>query len=217
MLTIPSPNTDRSLLTIAELRAAAGVTGTARDAELQVLGDATAAMITSACQVTRVGAIPPTLREEAVVETFSQPVVHSYQWLPVERAGALHPSRLPIVSVTSVVEGTRTLATSDYQIDGAALYRLSGAYRAHWCGDPIVVSYTAGWATVPADLKWAAMKFVQAAILENGRDPLLKRKVTVGVSEYEWWVDPTRDSVIPPEVLDILARGGYLNRWAWMR
>jgi hypothetical protein len=48
MLQIPSPNTDRSLLTIAELRAAAGVTGTARDAELQVVGDATAALITSA-------------------------------------------------------------------------------------------------------------------------------------------------------------------------
>jgi hypothetical protein len=217
MLQIPSPNTDRSLLTIAELRAAAGVTGTARDAELQVVGDATAALITSACQVKRVGAIPPTLRLEAVVETFARPLVHSHLSLSVGRDGALWPSRLPIVSVESVVESTRTLTTSEYQIDGAALYRLSAGSRMHWCGHPIVVSYTAGFATVPADLKWAAMKFVQAALIENGRDPLLKRKVTVGVSEYEWFVDLTKQSVVPPEVMDILVRGGYANRWAWMR
>lgn len=217
MLTIPSPNTDRSLLTISELRSAAGVTGSARDTELTVLGDAVAALITSACQVTRVGAIPPTLRQESVVETFRAPVHHHYHWLAIDRAGALRPSRTPIVSVESVVEGTTTLTTSDYQIDGAALYRMSGGYRTHWRHGPIVVSYTAGWATVPADLKWAATKFVQAALLENGRDPLLKRKVIMGVSEYEWWIDPTKDSVIPPEVMDILVRGGYVNRWAWMR
>jgi len=58
---------------------------------------------------------------------------------------------------------------------------------------------------------------VQAALIENGRDPLLKRKVTVGVSEYEWFVDLTKESVVPPEVMDILIRGGYANRWAWMR
>jgi hypothetical protein len=217
MLQIPSPNTDRSLLTIEELRSAAGVTDSSRDTELQVLGDAIAALITQACQVARVGAIPPTLRQEAVVETFNAPVHHGYHWLPIDRAGALHPSRTPIVSIESVVEGTRTLTTSDYQVDGAAIYRLSSGHRMHWQCGPIVVSYTAGYATVPYDLKWAATKFVQAALLENGRDPYLKRKVIMGVSEYEWWIDPTKDSIIPPEVMDILVRGRYVNRFAWMR
>jgi hypothetical protein len=75
----------------------------------------------------------------------------------------------------------------------------------------------AGWADVPAGLKWAARKFVQAVLLDDGRDPMLKRKVTIGVSEYEWWVDPTKDSIVPAEVMDVLLRGGYVNRWGWLR
>ncbi len=66
---------------------------------------------------------------------------------------------------------------------------------------------------MPDDLKLAAAKFVQAETTSDGRDPLLKRKSTEGVSEYEWWVDPTKESVIPAEVLDLLERGGYVNQW----
>lgn len=221
MLRIPSPNTDRSLLTIDELRAAAGVADSSRDIELQVLGDATAALITSACQVRKVGAIPPTLRQEAVVETWYQiPYEHrggAALYPSLTGGAALYPSRTPIVSIQSVTIGGAAIASSGYEIDGQAIYRLSGNFRIGWSNAPVVVAYTAGYAVVPADLKWAARKFVQAAMLDDGRDPLLKRKVTVGVSEYEWWVDPTKDSVVPGEVMDILVRGGYANRWGYFR
>lgn len=208
MLTIALPNTDRTLLTIAELRSAAGVVGSSRDAELTALGGYVSAVITTACQVARAGATPPTLRLESVVETF-----HHRRHQGID---PLIPSRRPVASITSVLEGTAELDASSYQLDGTLLYRLSGDRRGYWRHSPVVVSYDAGWATVPDDLRYAAIRFVQSALISGDRDPMLKRKVTVGVSEYEWWVDPTRDSVVPAEVMDILTMGGYVNRWAWL-
>jgi hypothetical protein len=211
MLTIASPNTDRTLLTTAELRSAAGVTDSSRDVELTALGDYIAAVITNACQVVRVGATPPTLRLESVVETFHRRG-HNHH----SNDEPLVPSRRPVASITSVVEGTATLDASSYEIDGTLLYRLSGTRRGCWRHGPVVVSYDAGWATVPNDLRYAAIRFVQGALVQGDRDPMLKRKVTVGVSEYEWWVDPTKDNIVPLDVMDILINGGYVNRWAWL-
>jgi len=208
MLTIPSPNTDRTLLTIAELRAAAGVSGTSRDTELTALGGYIGAVIASACGVARVGAIPPTLRLESVVETFYCGGTHSRD--------ALQLARLPVAAITTVTESTSTLSAADYQLDGTMLYRMSSTRRSCWHFGPVVVAYNAGWAVVPDDLKYAAIKFVQSALVQGGRDPMLKRKVTVGVSEYEWWVDPSKDSVVPAEVMEILNMAGYVNRWAWI-
>jgi molecular chaperone DnaK (HSP70) len=76
-----------------------------------------------------------------------------------------------------------------------------------------VVVYSAGYATVPDDLKYAAIKFVQGELSNSARDPSLKRLKIEGVSEREWWVpdNPTKDSIVPPDVMDILRRGGYVN------
>jgi len=42
---------------------------------------------------------------------------------------------------------------------------------------------------------------------------LLRSETIPGVITQEWWVDPTKDSVVPGEVLDILQRGGYMKLW----
>jgi hypothetical protein len=85
-----------------------------------------------------------------------------------------------------------------------------------WWGEPlggeIFAIYSAGYEIVPADLKYAAMRFVQVELAQGGRDPLLKMKRIEGVSEYQWWVDPTKDSIIPSDVMSILQMGGYINR-----
>lgn len=208
LLTIPSPNTDRSLLTLAELRVAAGVTDNSRDAELTLLGDYISATITSACHVLTAGAIPPTLRLESVTETFRTRYSSHPQALPL--------GRRPVVAITSVTEDTTVLATTDYEEDQNLLYRLSGSRHIRWPCTAVLVAYSAGYATVPADLKYAALKFARATVQTSDRDPALKRKVTQGVSEYEWWVDPTKDKVIPPEVFDILVSGGYVRQWSWL-
>lgn len=205
ILTVTSPNTDRSLLTAAELRTAAGASDNSQDASLALLGGYVSSSIAKACNVAVDGVTPPTLRLETATDTFR--LVGSQRELIL--------SRRPVVSITSVTENGTLLTAADYEVDADAglLYRLSSSVRIYWPGVTIVIVYPAGYATVPDDLKYAAIKFVQAELQQGGRDPLLKRRKIEGVSEYEWWVDPTKDSIIPAEVMDILLRGGYINTW----
>jgi hypothetical protein len=117
MLTIATPNTDRSLLTIAQLRVAAGLesTDSSRDATLIPLGAYISASITSACKVAKAGVIPPTLRLETVTETF----------LFKSLAKSLVLARRPVVEIVSVTQSDSLLADTDYTLDAASgvLYR----------------------------------------------------------------------------------------------
>jgi hypothetical protein len=212
MLTIASPNTDRSLLTLEEIRVAAGLesTDSSKDATLVPLGAYVSASITSACKVAKSGVIPPTLRLETVTETF---LFKSLQ-------KSLVLARRAVTAITSVTENNSVLSTDDYTIDGASgiLYRsnITGCYPygvyGYWpCGNT-VVEYSAGYATVPDDLKYAAIKFIQAENVTASRDPNLKRLRIEGVSEREYWVsDKAVTSSVPGDVMDILVRGGYVN------
>lgn len=209
MIEITYPNEERSLLSAEELRSAAGLatSDTSRDATLTPLGNYVAAAITKACGVARAGIIPPTLREEEVTETFRLK----------SKQNTLVLARRPVVSVNLVTESLSALEEGEgFEFDAAAglLYRLSSStQRGQWsCGD-IVVDYRAGWATVPDDLKYAAIKFVQAELSQGSRDPLLKSIRIEGVSERTFWVDPTKDDIVPAEVMSLLRQGGYVNEW----
>jgi hypothetical protein len=212
MLTIASPNTDRSLLTLAELRAAIGVSDNSKDAILVPLGAYVSAMITAACKVSRSGVIPPTLRLETVTETF---LFKSLQ-------KSLVLSRRPVVEIVSVTQTESLLSPTDYALDAASgvLYRSTYPYfyvmpHGPWGWWPIgntIVEYSAGFDFVPDDLKYAAIKFVQAEHTTGSRDPNLKSLRIEGVSERSWWVsDRQVTSALPGEVMDILVRGGYVN------
>lgn len=206
MITIASPNTDRSLLTLAELRAAAGVSDGSKDAILTPLGNYISAVITKACKVAKAGEIPPTLRLETVTETFR---------LAAEQRN-LVLARRPVVEIASLSQSETTIDASGYMLEAAAgiLYKLSGAATANWPVGALVIEYSAGWEAVPDDLKYAAIKFVQAELTAGSRDPYLKRLRIDGVSEREWWVEPSKDTVdttIPPDVMTILRQGGYIN------
>ena len=203
MLSIPSPNTDRSLLTRAQLRAAVGVEDGSKDAALIDLGNYVAVLIAQACRVATAAGIPPTLRLETIVETIVLGTCS--EWLDL--------ARRPIVSIISVIENGTEIDSTGYRLAGSAgrLQRRSGSFAALWQRDSdIVVTYSAGWATVPDDLARAAIKFVQAEWNQGSRDPLLRRVSVEGVSEREYWVDPTKDSVVPADVMDILERGGFV-------
>lgn len=217
-LVIDDPNTDRSLLTIAELRAIAGVSDSSRDAELTALGNYLSSVITRTCNVAvaATGAIPPTLRLETVEETYR---VGGGVWPTSQPTGkqSLALSRRPVVAISSIFENNTELAGTDYEVQNNLLYRLSSNKRVCWPAGDIVVTYSAGWATVPDDLKYAVMRLTSAQLQDADRDPLLKRKVTEGVSEYEWWVDPTRaQSVVSPAIISMLDDGGYIRKWGWM-
>ncbi|TMQ24152.1 MAG: hypothetical protein E6J90_08840 [Deltaproteobacteria bacterium] len=213
MLTIATPNTDRSLLTLAERKAALGITDSSMDAQLTALGSYVDATITRACQVQVARDTPPTLRLEPVTETFQLKYTVEVVYL----------TRRPIAEVASVSEAGVVLAEDvDYEIDGQGIYRLVNGSRAFcgngWAVSPalIVVDYSGGWDVVPDDLKYAAIKFTQAAWHGGGqpRDPLLKRVHIEGVSLRDY---SAKDTAIPADVLDMLEFGGYVHKWEWIK
>lgn len=191
-------NTDRSLLTTAEARAAIGD----ESADVTALINRVSAAITRACRVPTAGATPPTLRLETVTAIYRFKCSHAFLIMP----------RRPIVSVTSIVENDVTLDTDDYEIDGAAgmIKRLSDDSETSWPSGKITVVAACGWATVPDDLKLAAMKLCGVIHSEGERvDPNLKAIDIPGVESREYWVSPSSDTLMPQEVLDLLAP--YMN------
>lgn len=206
MLAVTTPATDRSLLTIDELRAATGVaTGSAAD--LAALGARVAAAITRGCLVAAAAAVPPTLRQETLTETFRPP-------RPV---ASLTLSRRPVVAVTSIVMGEVALDTDGFEVEGTAglVRRLCGDRWIAWPCSKIVVVYDAGWAMVPDDLKLAASKLAALLWSSQGRDALLKRERIdspgVDETEREYWVGPVDGAALPADVTDLLAP--YTNVW----
>ncbi|WP_189431103.1 hypothetical protein, partial [Mesorhizobium sp. M2D.F.Ca.ET.147.01.1.1] len=71
-LTVTTPASDRTLLTIEEMRAAAGVTGGASDSDLQAMEAQNAASIMTECNIAVGAGAPPTLKKETLTETIYQ-------------------------------------------------------------------------------------------------------------------------------------------------
>ena len=206
ILSVTTPASDRNLLTVAELRAAVGVTDASQDAKLVTLGNRVSATITAACRVTASGAVPPTLRLETLSEQFR---LKSTQDILVL-------SRRPIVSLDTVVENAVALDVDyDCEFDSVsgAVYRLLSDDRICWPCGKIVFGFSAGWATVPEDLKLAASKL--AAVLWSEADVVdtSSRRVDVpGLINIERWASGKDDPLVPTEIYEILENGGYVNR-----
>jgi len=215
MFEVVSPASDRTLLTLAELRDAVGATDASLDPSLRALGNYITATLVSAARLRTDGATPATFRLESVRDTF-----RSVMSVPIGRhryvahgEKTLYLSRKPIVAITSIIENDVALTSDDYVTNksGAALTRLTSDIETCWPAGKIVVDYTAGYSMVPYDLKFAARRFVALIGQQADRDPLLRRKVIPGVSEKEWWVEPAREVGVPPEIMDLLERGGFVE------
>jgi hypothetical protein len=201
MLTVTTAAADRTLLTLAEIRSATGVSGTTYNDDLTTLNSRVAAALARACRLASGGVSPPTFRAETLTEVFRQESSEEYLIL----------SRRPATSITSVVEDTTTLDTDEYEVDigTGLLYRLDGDdSRIHWAATKITVVYVAGWATVPDDLKLAAAKFARILWTEEGpdaREPGLKREEIAGATTLEYWVAPASDPLMSAEIAELLA------------
>ena len=204
MLTIAEPAADPSLLTLAEIREALGGPVVSAD-RLERLGRAVAATIARCCRVAAAGAATPTLRAERLVQTFR---------LKSEQ-DQIVLARRPVTVVASILESGKSLEQgTDYDCDASAglLVRLSAGAEACWPCAIIAVEYTAGWPTVPADLKLAASKLAAVLWSEGEKvDPGLRRESIPGLIDREWWVGPSSDPAIPQEVMDLLRP--YQNAW----
>jgi len=134
------------------------------------------------------------------------------------------------------VTGDITVTQNDAALDQSAFYidRASGIlsqtvpglpYRfnvntvPYWPRSIVTVQYTAGFTTVPDDLKLAAEYWLRALWRESYgtpatiSDPLVKVDDIPGVRRIERWVNPTVETIMPTEVKSLLADGGYIETW----
>lgn len=182
MFTVTVPAEDRKLLTIEQLREAAGIEAgdISQDEVLETLGLAVADRIAKECAVAGDGVHIPTLKRETVSQTFRLSC----------KVPALILARRFVASVSALTIDGVAAASSDYELDAVAGMnrRLYDGRYGLWCPAVIVVSYQAGFSEVPADLVLAAMQAVQEQWSAKNRDPLLKRDKVDGMGEQEFWV-----------------------------
>lgn len=209
ILAVTTAATDKTLLTIEELRAAAGLASgdTSQDARLTTLGARVAAAIARACRVRSGGIAPPTLRAETLTESFR----------PAAPLGELLLSRRPISTITSITIDGVALTADQYERDDAAaiLYREEGGRRTCWPCSKIVVVYVAGWATVPDDLQLAASKLAGIYYFSDGADPNLRSEELPDVYRVTYGRPGDNgaggDQVLPAEIEALL--GPYRMFW----
>lgn len=190
---------DRGLLTLDELRKAAG-DAALTDAELTEIGFTVADTIANWCKIAHDGQLPATLLQETVVETFD----------PTPDSPRLALARRFIALGEEVAGPSGSILTStDYAIDRAAgmLTRKAGASW-RFMG-PLVVTYKAGFPEPPFDLKSVARNMV-ARRSGNARDPMMSQERIeipgVRTLDRRFWVDTTVDAVVTPAEADILRK-----------
>ena len=190
MFTVTTPAADRNLLTLAEMKSALGITDAASDATLTALGAQISDMIAHECLVPVDGVTPPTLRSEAIVDEVNNDLRYSGKTSPIVL------TRRFVTSITSDVVAGTTLLAADYQVDkGAGLLRRvnDGGTIICWSSGKIVVTYIAGFVTIPEPLKLAAVTVLReqwSSAAQGGaasRDPMVKSEAVDGVSRFEYF------------------------------
>lgn len=190
----------RALLTTAQLRVAAGLAATnaSRDAELSAIGLTVSDIISNWCNIAGDGITPVTLRQETLIETVrltcgKSPLILSRRFL----------------GTVSVVEADVALAATDFSINAGAgmLTRLSSDAETYWPTSKIIVTYEAGFATVPTDLVDVAAEMV-ARRIGASRDPMMRseRIEVPGVRTVDrsYWVDANDSVDLTPDMQSIL-------------
>lgn len=110
------------------------------------------------------------------------------------------PWRVPVTSISSVVEDGVTLPATDYRLRGGAiLERLSDDVPVPWSRAKIVVTYVAGWQLetadqVPADLEAAIIDQVRTMYQTRARDLTLRSEQVPDVYSATYNV-PGGDSI----------------------
>lgn len=205
MLTLTTPAEDYTLLSINEMRAAAGIADATQDEALQAMERRVVDTICTYCNVAIAGSARPTLRRETLTETFRA----------IQDQYSLVLSRRHNVNVTSVTVDGITLDPDDYDVgaESGQLWRLDEDTPIHWNANKVTVVYAAGFSTAPADLKLAAMDFFRFAWREKDRDPALKsQEVDIpGVERHrvEYWAGSlpgVAESAVPTFVSGQLLR-----------
>lgn len=197
---ITEPAEDLQLLTIDEMRSAAGAEDGSQDTALTAMGLRVAECITDECNVRQEDSAehPPTLLRERITET-----------LEVSAASSLILARRHGVEVVSINESE--------DLAGVIVAGGSGVLRLRsgtWSGT-VIVDYYAGFASVPGALKQAAMDCFRLFWLEQTRDPSVKgQEIDIPGTwrkRTDYWVGSLPGHANESPVPDVVA--GQLKRF----
>ena len=194
-VTVAASSKDMTLL--ATVKTELGISGTADDAWLALVIQEESAAAVAYCD--------REFARETVVESFRLEA-------ELREVGGLYLSRVPVASITSVVEDGVTLTSVDYELAAAdgRLYRLDGAgARSCWAHAKIVVTYAGGYVmltTLPQDLERAVRTMVKGRWYARQRDPLVKGASLDGVMSEQYWVGGVGENGTPAEVAAVLDR-----------
>lgn len=182
-LTVATAATVKELIRKADLKTQLGITVSTYDTELDAIIDRVSAAIVSYCDLATDQLGRATFARESMVATFYAGACRDQH--------LLLPWRIPVGTITSVVEAGLTLAATDYRVlpMRAILERLDDDYPVAWSSEKIVVTYAAGWvmpATLPYDIQQAALYEASARWYAKDRDPLLRSETIPDVFQQSW-------------------------------
>lgn len=208
IFTVTTAASDRSLLTIGQLRDAVGAVDKTQDARLRDLGRRATGAIMRACCIRGAGVTPPTLRKESLAETFR--LEH--------RTEKLVLSRRPILSIASITENGTALDASQFEIEAEAgiVHRLDAAGgRRPWAYNSghlnfraaitIALAYEAGWDIVPDELALAVSLLVKHLSDLAGQEANVQLEISDGFGRTGYFHGPNDQKLLPTNVAELLA------------
>ncbi len=121
----------------------------------------------------------------------------------------LQASRWPIVTMSSLTEsGTALVKDTDYKVDvvtGKFIRLDTNGDPTTWGQSPVLATYSAGFATIPADLEDAVIRMIRGRWFAKDRDPYTRQESIPGVRDISYWVPTGPDAGnMTPDVADIL-------------
>jgi hypothetical protein len=128
--------------------------------------------------------------------------------IALEGLDPLQLIRWPIISVTSVLEnGAALTLDTDYRIDAdpGQLLRLDlNLYPRRWDALPIVVTYSAGYGSIPEDVSGAVIRMVVARQNAFRRDPNIDSESVDGIGKFNYRRPTPGEGNMTPDVTDLL-------------
>ena len=200
-LTIITPATNTALATRAYVKGELGPTDNSTDAQID-------AYIRQASDAI-VGAINVDIAKATVAETFRR----TRRGIICGARGSSSDSkltlaRMPVLSISSVVEDGTTLDPSEYELESAdfgLLLRLRDGFLSTWSASTIVVTYTAGYDLPNSALLQRACALLVAQYKSSAsRDLTVRSESTDGIGSTSWFDGAVDRGGLSPEVAGIL-------------
>lgn len=200
---IVTPATTRDLTRLETVKTELGITDTVNDDFLQLKIRQASDAIASSCN--------RFFHQETLRDSFS------LDWaIRCNEGRPLVLSRIPVVSIVSILDGNSSLPVTEYEVDSASglLWRTMSNVRTYWgwtYGGKIVVTFIGGYElleTLPYDIEQAAILLVKNSWYARSRDPLVKSVTINDVASYDFVVGKVGvgESGFPPDVENLIAR-----------